>query len=135
MKPRVLLVDDEPDFRELLAYNLTRQDFEVFTAANGIEALNQARRWLPNVILLDLMLPDLDGFSVCELLHAQPSTANAVVIVVSALGGQSIQARSLETGVAGFLKKPVDLGSLGNRIRAACERQEEQLRARMTEDA
>ena|SRR5947209_1948802 len=64
MKPRVLLVDDEPDLLELLTFNLLRRGFEVITASEGFEAIRSARREIPDVIVLDLMLPDIDGFSV-----------------------------------------------------------------------
>jgi DNA-binding response OmpR family regulator len=74
MKPKVLVVDDETDFVQLTEYNLSRQGFEVYTAFNGVEALHQARRLLPDVILLDLMLPDIDGASVCEILRSPPWT-------------------------------------------------------------
>src|SRR5262245_52455192 len=119
MKPKVLLVDDEPEFVELIEYNLAQQGFEVLTAANGIEALHQARRVLPDVILLDLMLPDLDGFSVYEILRSQPSTARTPIIVVSALNGPSVCGRSIEVGVKCFFKKPVDLKALGESVREA----------------
>src|SRR5437588_7147024 len=74
MKPRVLIVDDEPDVLELVDFKLSAQGFEVLKAANGIEALRRARCDSPDVIVLDVMLPDLDGFSICEILRAQPST-------------------------------------------------------------
>jgi DNA-binding response OmpR family regulator len=134
MKIKVLVVDDEADFRQLLEYNLARQDCEVFTAANGLDALNEARRVLPDVILLDLMLPDLDGFSVCQILRAQPSTAGIPVIIISALSGHTNRARSIELGVTSYLRKPVDLLSLGHSVRAAFRLQQEELITRMTSD-
>ena len=123
MKPKVLIVDDEADFRQLLEYNLTRQDFEVFTAGNGLEALNLTRRVRLDVILLDLMLPDFDGFSLYQRLRVEPHTSKIPVIIISALGGQTILARSIELGVASYLRKPVNLRLLGDHIRAAFERQ------------
>jgi two-component system alkaline phosphatase synthesis response regulator PhoP len=132
MKPKVLVVDDEADFRQLMEYNLAQQDFEVFTAADGLQALNEARRILPDVILLDLMLPDLDGFTVCQLLRAQPSTSDVAVIIVSALSGQTVSAQGLSLGVAGCLRKPVDLRSLADCVRGAFLRQQEDLATRMT---
>jgi len=134
MKTKVLVVDDEADFRRLLEYNVTRPDCEVFTAANGLDALNEARRLLPDVILLDLMLPDLDGFSVCQILRAQPSTAGVPVIIISALSGHTTRARSLEFGVIQYLRKPVDLQTLGQCVRAAFQQQQEELLARMNSD-
>jgi DNA-binding response OmpR family regulator len=128
MRPKVLLVDDEADFRQLVEYNLSRQDFEVYTAADGLGGLNEARRILPDVILLDLMLPDLDGFTVCQILRAQPSTANVPVIIISALVGRSISAEGNPSGLANYVSKPVNLQTLGDYVRAALARPREELR-------
>ena len=133
MKPRVLVVDDEADFVQLLQYNLGLDGFETFSASNGVEALHQARRVLPDVILLDLMLPDIDGFSVREILRSQPSTADIPVIVISALDGEYVTARSIETAVAGRFKKPVDSKALGESIRVAIEQRREQMQSQLGE--
>ena len=131
MKPKVLLVDDEADFVQLTEYHLAQQGFDVFAAFNGVEALHQARRILPDVILLDLMLPDLDGASVCEILRSQPSTADVPVIVVSALDGMVTRGKGAEAGINGYFKKPVDLKSLGDCLRNIVVQQQEQLKLRM----
>jgi len=128
------VVDDEPDFVELAQYNLAHRGYEVFTALNGIQALHQARRVLPDLILLDLMLPDIDGASVCEILRAQPSTADVPVIVVSALDGMITRNRSAEAGVCGHFKKPVDAGALEDCMQQALKQKQERLRTRMNED-
>jgi two-component system alkaline phosphatase synthesis response regulator PhoP len=120
MKLKVLVVDDEPEFIELFTYNLANEGFDIFRAGNGMEALHQARRVLPDVVLLDLMLPDIDGFSVCEILRAQPSTADVPIIVVSALASPSACGRSIETQVVCHFKKPVDFKTLGNAIHTTC---------------
>ena len=133
MKAKVLLVDDEPDFVQLAEYNLTRQGYEVFAAANGVEALHQARRILPDLILLDLMLPDIDGVSVCEILRAQPSTADVPVIVVSALDGMVSRGRSSDAGARGYFKKPVDLQALTDRVRSVVAEQQAQNRSKSDE--
>jgi DNA-binding response OmpR family regulator len=122
-KLKVLVVDDEPEFRQLLEYNLSRQDFKVFTAGDGQEALNLAKRVRPDVILLDLMLPDFDGLSLCQLLRGQPFTSNVPVIIISALGGQTIMSRSIALGVRSCLRKPVNLQSLGDHIRTVFQQQ------------
>jgi len=133
MKPRVLVVDDESDFIQLLKYNLERQGFEILTASNGVEALNTARRELPDVVLLDLMLPDLDGFSICEILRSQPSTSKVPIIVVSALDGEYVRGRSLQAGVACCFKKPVDMKTLGESIRSNYEIRQESMRLELAE--
>ena len=134
MKPRVLVVDDESDFTELLKFNLGGQGFDILTAADGMEALNIARRELPDVVILDLMLPDLDGFSVCEILRSQPSTSQVPIIVVSALDGEYVRSRGLQTGVACCFKKPVDMRVLGETIRTNYEMRQESMRAELAED-
>src|SRR5215472_7756878 len=129
MKPRVLVVDDESDFIQLLKYNLEHQGFDILTASNGVEALHTARRELPDVVLVDLMLPDLDGFSVCEILRSQPSTSNVPIIVVSALDGEYVRSRGIQAGVACCFKKPVDMKILGESIRANYESRMESIRS------
>jgi len=134
MKPRVLVVDDESDFIELLKYNLEGQGFELLTAVNGMEALNVARRELPDVVLVDLMLPDLDGFSLCEILRSQPSTSQVPIIVVSALDGEYVRSRGIQAGVVSCFKKPVDMKALGDSIRSSHELHLESMRSEDTED-
>ena len=133
MKAKVLVVDDEPDFLELAEYNLLRHGYQVFAAANGVEALHQARRVLPDVIVLDLMLPDIDGVSVCEILRAQPSTADVPVIVVSALDGMITRDRSTEAGARGYFKKPVYLHALTDCVGSVVEQQQALLKSRLGE--
>jgi DNA-binding response OmpR family regulator len=119
MKARVLIVEDEPDFRQLVEFNLVRQGFDVVSAENGIEALRCARCETPSVILLDLMLPDLDGFSVCEILRSQPATRDVPIIILSALDGPAQRARVAKAKVVGWLKKGVDFESIGECVRSA----------------
>jgi DNA-binding response OmpR family regulator len=134
MKPRVLVVDDESDFIQLLKYNLENQGFDILTATDGVQALNAARRELPDVVLMDLMLPDLDGFSVCEILHSQPSTAKIPIIVVSALDGEYVRSRGIQTGVACCFKKPVDMKVLSESIRSNYELRLESMKLELEED-
>src|SRR3977135_3122579 len=85
MKPRVLLVDDDGEFTELIQYNLKQRGWEILSASTGLQGLRVARAGLPDVILLDVMLPDLDGLSVCQILNSQPSTSDVPIFMVSAL--------------------------------------------------
>ena len=134
MKPRVLVVDDESDFIQLLKYNLENQGFDILTASDGVQALNAARRELPDVVLVDLMLPDIDGFSVCEILRSQPSTAKVPIIVVSALDGEYVRSRGIQAGVACCFKKPVDMKELGESIRSNYQLRQESIRLELSED-
>ena len=129
MKPRVLLVDDEPDFVDLLKFNLDRRGFEVITAVDGFEAIKKARAQAPDVILLDLMLPDLDGFSVCEILSVQLSTRDTPVIVLSALDGSANRSRAQKLRVVNYCCKGVEIDELESRIRKAVALRAERIQA------
>jgi len=112
MGAKVLVVDDEQDFTDLLVHNLSSSDYEVMTAKDGLDALNKARRYLPDVVLLDVILPDIDGFSICNILRSQPSTGDIPVIVLTALYGESIRASAIRSGAVSVLSKPVDMSQV-----------------------
>lgn len=116
MSAKILLVDDEMDMLELMAYNLGAQGHQILTAVTGLDALNKARRFLPDLIVLDLMLEGIDGFSVCEILRAQPSTGQVPVLVVTALGGQIARLNALSVGADDFLSKPFSPQELVRRV-------------------
>jgi len=121
MKPRILIVDDEPDVLELVDFKLSGEGFEVLRAANGLEALSRARCESPQVIVLDVMLPDLDGLMVCEILRAQPSTRDVPVVILSALDRPVAGSRKAQVRVFHWLKKGSDFDALGNYVRDALE--------------
>jgi DNA-binding response OmpR family regulator len=106
MAAKILIIDDERDFIELMSYNLRQSGFEVLTAEAGMHGLNQARRHLPDVILLDMGLPDIDGLSVCEILRRQPSTASIPIVLVTAMSGDIPRANAMVSGADHFLPKP-----------------------------
>ncbi len=136
MKPKVLAVDDDAEFAELIRYNLAKQGCEILVAFNGLQALYLARATLPDVILLDVMLPDLDGLSVCQILRAQPSTRDIPVFIVSALDQSWAARRGSRAKFAKYFRKPVDLKLLSESVRAASEQHQAFLRAALsgTED-
>ncbi len=121
MMPRILLVDDEREFIELIEYRLGDRGYEFIEANDGVDALNKARRYLPDLILLDILLPDLDGLSVCEILQRQPSTKQIPVILMSALSG-NVTARAASAHAEDFFSKPLDLGRLEQRIKDVLKR-------------
>jgi len=133
MKPKVLVVDDDQEFLELIEFNLEREGCEILTATNGVQALHTARSALPDVILLDLMLPDVDGFSVCEILHAQPSTREIPVIVLSALDWSWGGNRKSKAPIAQYFKKPVELKFVIQGVRTAAEQRQRFLKSWLTE--
>lgn len=119
---RVLLVDDEADILELFRYNFEASGFQVYLAASGIEALRQARDVLPDVIVLDLLLPDLDGMTICEILRKQPSTATIPIVMVTAVSGHICRLAGLEAGADEHLTKPIGPRDLIRRVNALLQR-------------
>ena len=115
MVPRILIVDDENDFIELLQYKLAGHGYELIVANDGVHALSQARQAKPNLILLDILLPDLDGLSVCEILRRQPSTRKIPIIFMSALSSE-VTKRTASMNADDFFTKPLDLNRLEKRI-------------------
>jgi two-component system, OmpR family, alkaline phosphatase synthesis response regulator PhoP len=113
------VVDDEPDVLDLVEYKLKGQGFEVLRAVCGIEGLRLARCESPEVIVLDLLLPDIDGLSLCEILGAQPSTRTVPVVIFSVLDRPITGSRGAGSRVFRWLNKRSDLSSLGDHVRAA----------------
>jgi len=115
MVPRILIVDDESDFIELLQYKLAGHGYELIVANDGVHALSQARTLKPSLILLDILLPDLDGLSVCEILRRQPGTKKIPIIFMSALSSD-VTRRTATMQADDFFTKPLDLNRLEKRI-------------------
>jgi CheY-like chemotaxis protein len=115
MVPRILIVDDEGDFIELVKFRLANLHCEILTANDGVHALSQARQFKPDLILLDILLPDLDGLSVCEILKRQPHTKKIPIIFMSALSGD-VTKRTAAMHAEDFFTKPLDLNRLEKRI-------------------
>jgi CheY-like chemotaxis protein len=133
MKPRVLVVDDDREFAQLIQFNLGQEGCESLAAHTGVNALRVARAESPDVILMDLMLPDMDGLSVCEILNSQPSTQDIPVFILSALNESWTQTRKSKARFVRFFTKPVDLKLLRESVRTAARERLEQVRSRMTE--
>lgn len=105
----ILLVDDEPYNRELLRGPLEAQGHEVVDAASGEEALRLVSKRAPDVIVLDVMMPDLDGYSVCRMLKDDPATASIPVLMVTALSDRKERLMGIGAGANDFLTKPIDV--------------------------
>jgi two-component system alkaline phosphatase synthesis response regulator PhoP len=116
MPKRILVVDDEPDLSRLLAFNLARAGFTVDTAARGGEALEKAVSFHPDLILLDLMLPELDGLAICEILRDLPGTRQTPIFVITAYASEQIEAASRASGADECLAKPFSPRQLVSRI-------------------
>lgn len=112
----ILAVDDETELTDLLRYHLGRAGHRVTVAGNGWEAIESVRRQPPDLILLDLMLPDLDGFGVCEILRQDPHTATIPVIIISAWASPDTRNLGLDLGALDYLTKPFSPHELVERV-------------------
>lgn len=112
MGKRILIVDDEPDFSELVQYRLADSSYEFHSVTNSTDALNHAWGQPPDLILLDLLLPDLDGLSVCEIFARHPATENIPVIMITAVGSDITRFSAEVAGVRHFFAKPVNFEKL-----------------------
>lgn len=121
MKARILIVDDEHDMVELLSFNLRKHGYDVIIARNGLEALKRARCASPDLVLLDVMMEGMDGFTVCEILRRQPSTADAAIILVTACSGQMARFNGMASGADDFINKPFRPQDLLRRVEKALE--------------
>ncbi len=118
----VLIVEDDRDILQLLAYNIQAAGFTVYTAGEGYEALSMARQHIPSLILLDVMLPGLDGFEVCKELKRGTETRNIPVIMLTARGEEVDRVVGLELGADDYVVKPFSPRELILRVRAVLRR-------------
>jgi two-component system cell cycle response regulator len=116
--PQIMVVDDDPDTVSILARHLQREGFVAIEAISGAECLRLVHEHRIDVILLDLMMPDMDGFQVCRSLKQDPATAEIPVIMITARDDLDARAEGMRLGVSDFLAKPVFRRQLANRIRA-----------------
>src|SRR5262245_38553371 len=118
MTARVLVVDDILSNVKLLEAKLTAEYFEVITAFNGMECLSKMEQGIPDIVLLDVMMPGMDGFEVCRRIKNNPKTAHLPVVMVTALDQPSDRVAGLDAGADDFLTKPVDDAALFARVRS-----------------
>lgn len=119
----ILLVEDDPTLSETLRYNLEREGYRVYTAGDGIQALELARREHPDLLLLDVMLPRLDGFSVCRILRQE---SDVPILMLTARQDEIDRIAGLELGADDYVSKPFSLGELLARVRAIMRRSDRQ---------
>jgi len=121
-KIKILLVDDEPDIIEFLGYNLKKEGFDVVTAHDGSGAIAKARAEHPDLILLDVMMPGMDGMEVCQLLRDDPQMKDVFIILLTARGEDYSQVAGFDSGADDYVKKPVKPNVLISRIKAMLRR-------------
>jgi two-component system alkaline phosphatase synthesis response regulator PhoP len=104
---KILIADDEPDILEILKYNLSSEGYQVITAKDGDEALDRAKFFHPDMIVLDIMMPKKNGVEVCEILRKQPAFRETLILFLTALSDEGTQVKGLETGADDYVSKPV----------------------------
>lgn len=119
---KVLVVDDEPDVLEILAYNLRQEGYEPLLAENGEEALALAQRHQPAMVLLDIMMPGIDGLEVCRRLRALPETRESYIIFLTARAEEYAEMAGFEAGADDYLVKPIRPKALLSRLKALARR-------------
>ena len=119
---KVLIADDEPDILEILKYNLVNEGYQVITAKDGDEALEKARIFQPDLVVLDIMMPKKSGVQVCEILREQSAFRNTLIIFLTALNDETTQIRGLETGADDYVSKPISPKVFISRVNALFRR-------------
>lgn len=128
MKPkdfRVLLVDDEPDILEIVSYNLSAEGYEVFTAKNGVDAIAKAKKKQPHLIILDVMMPEMDGIEACEILRSTPGLENTIITFLTARGEDYSQVAGFDAGADDYITKPIKPKVLVSKVKALLRRVKE----------
>ena len=127
MEPhKILLVDDEPDILEFLGYNLRKEGYEVHTSNNGKDGLAKAIAVQPHLIILDVMMPELDGIETCREIRQVPDLKNTIVIFLTARGEDYSQIAGFEAGADDFVTKPIKPRVLVSRVKALLRRYKEE---------
>ncbi|MFN8306562.1 MAG: response regulator transcription factor [Ferruginibacter sp.] len=119
---KILIADDEPDILEIIQYNLKNEGYEVVAAKNGIDALELAKRFNPDLIILDIMMPGKTGIEVCNLLRMQPAFSKTLIIFLTALSDETTEIKGLETGADDYLTKPISPKVLVSKVNSLFRR-------------
>ena len=119
---KILLVDDEPDILEILAYNLSNEGYQIFTAPNGVKAISQAIKHKPQLIILDVMMPEMDGIEACEKLRGISELSETVITFLTARGEDYSQVAGFEAGADDYITKPVKPKVLVSKVKALLRR-------------
>lgn len=122
MSYKILLVDDEPDILEFVGYNLKKRGYEVHTATNGKDAIEIALKILPHLILLDVMMPEMDGVETCRKIRKYPQMSNTVIAFLTARGEDYSQIAGFEAGADDYISKPIKMRVLVSRVKALLKR-------------
>lgn len=121
-KQKILIVDDEPDIRELIEYNLKKEGYQVFTASNGQEGINEAKKIHPDLIILDVMMPKIDGIEACRIMRTLPEFKNTYMVFLTARSEEYSEIAGFNVGADDYIAKPIKPRALVSRINAILRR-------------
>tara|TARA_B100000767_G_scaffold2010_1_gene1986 strand:+ start:2437 stop:3126 length:690 start_codon:yes stop_codon:yes gene_type:complete len=119
---KILLVDDEPDILEILSYNLSAEGYSISTASNGLEAVKKAKKHQPHLIIMDVMMPEMDGIEACEKIRILPELKDTVITFLTARGEDYSQVAGFEAGADDYITKPIKPKVLVSKIKSLLRR-------------
>ncbi|MFW5793451.1 MAG: response regulator transcription factor [Bacteroidota bacterium] len=119
---KILIVDDEPDILEFVGYNLKKEGYQVFTADNGYDAIDIAKKVLPHLIILDVMMPGIDGIETCREMKENNSLSNTIIVFLTARNEDYSQIAGFDAGADDYISKPIKPRLLNSRIKALLRR-------------
>lgn len=122
---KILLVDDEPDILEIVGYNLTKEGYTVLTASNGKEAVREAKKELPHLIIMDVMMPEMDGMEACEKIRQIPELEGVIITFLTARSEDYSQVAGLDAGADDYITKPIKPKILVSKVKALLRRLKE----------
>ena len=121
-KQKILVVDDEPDIVELIAYNLKREGYQVYTASNGQDAVTTAKKIMPDLIILDVMMPKMDGIEACRIMRSMPEFKSTFMVFLTARSEEYSEIAGFNVGADDYIAKPIKPRALLSRINAILRR-------------
>ncbi|WP_136466011.1 response regulator transcription factor [Flagellimonas onchidii] len=122
---KILLVDDEPDILEIVSYNLSAEGYQVYTAKNGVEGVAKAKKKNPHLIILDVMMPEMDGIEACEIIRNTSGLENTIITFLTARGEDYSQVAGFDAGADDYITKPIKPKVLVSKVKALLRRLKE----------
>ena len=119
---RILLVDDEPDVLEIVGYNLSQEGYQIFTAENGKEAVQSAKKHNPHLIIMDVMMPEMDGMEACEIIRKVPELSHVIITFLTARNEDYSQVAGFDAGADDYIAKPIKPKLLVSKVKALLRR-------------
>ena len=119
---KILLVDDEPDILEIVGYNLENEGYQVYTGDNGLKAIEKAKKHKPHLIILDVMMPEMDGIEACEKLREMPDLNNTIITFLTARGEDYSQVAGFDAGADDYITKPIKPKVLVSKVKSLLRR-------------